>query len=40
VQNLLGRPTAFYVELIGRCEFFAGSTRAACYRWLAKSSPS
>jgi hypothetical protein len=37
VQNLLGRPTAFYVELIGHCEHLAGSTRAACYRWLGKT---
>jgi hypothetical protein len=36
VQNLLGRPPAVYVELIGRCELFAGVTRAACYRWLGK----
>lgn len=37
VQNLLGRPTAVYVELIGRCELFAGATRTACYRWLGKT---
>jgi hypothetical protein len=36
VQNLLGASTAAYVELIGRCELFAGATRAACYRWLGK----
>jgi hypothetical protein len=37
VQNLLGRPTAVYVELIDRCELFAGATRGACYRWLGKT---
>jgi hypothetical protein len=37
VQNLLGSPTAAYVRLIGRCELFAGATRAACYRWLGKT---
>lgn len=37
VQNLLGRSTAVYVELIGRCELFAGAARAACYRWLGKT---
>lgn len=33
-QNLLGRPPAELVRLIGRCHLFAGATRAACYRWL------
>jgi hypothetical protein len=37
VQNLLGRSTGVYVELIGRCELFVGATRAACYRWLGKT---
>ena len=37
VQNLLGRRTAVYVELIEGCELFAGATRAACYRWLGKA---
>ena len=37
VQNVIGRPTAFYVELIRRCELFAGAPRAACYRWLGKT---
>jgi hypothetical protein len=37
VQNLLGSPTAAYVDLLGRCELFAGATRAACYRWLGKT---
>jgi hypothetical protein len=40
VQNLLGRPTAVYVELICRCELFAGATRGACYRPLGTTSPS
>jgi hypothetical protein len=39
VQNLLGYPVAAYVELIGRCELFGSSTRAACYRWLGKRWP-
>lgn len=33
-QNLLGAPTTELVRLIGRCDLFAGATRAACYRWL------
>lgn len=37
MQNLLGRPTATYVQLIRRCELFAGATRSACYRWLGKA---
>jgi hypothetical protein len=37
VQNLLGSPTSTYVELIGRCERFAGASRTACYRWLGKT---
>jgi hypothetical protein len=37
VQNLLGRSTAAYVRLIGRCELFARATRASCYRWLGKT---
>jgi hypothetical protein len=37
VQNLLGSPTADFVELIRRCERFARSARAACYRWLGKT---
>jgi hypothetical protein len=37
VQNLLDRPMSTYVELIGRCDRFAGRTRAACYRWLGKT---
>ncbi len=36
-QNLLGASTAAYVRLLGRCELFAGATRAACYRWLGKA---
>ena len=36
-QNLLGASTAAYVRLLGRCELFAGATRAACYRWLGKT---
>ena len=31
------RPTRDYVRLIGGCELFAGTTRAACYRWLGKA---
>jgi hypothetical protein len=38
VQNLLGEPPAALVDLIGRCELFAGATRAACYRWLGKTT--
>jgi hypothetical protein len=37
VQNLLGSPTADFVDLIRRCERFARSARAACYRWLGKT---
>lgn len=37
VQNLLDSPMSTYVELIRRCELFAGATRAACYRWLGKT---
>lgn len=37
VQNLLGRSTAEYVELIVGCGLFAGTTRASCYRWLGKT---
>ena len=37
VQNLLGSTTAEWVALIGRCELFRGTTRAACYRWLGKT---
>ena len=36
-QNLLGRPVSDFVRLIGRCELFAGATRAGCYRWLGKA---
>ena len=37
VQNLLGSDDEAYVELIERCDLFAGATRAACYRWLGKT---
>jgi hypothetical protein len=37
VQNLLSEPPEALVDLIGRCELFAGETRAACYRWLGKT---
>jgi hypothetical protein len=37
VQNLLEEPPAALVDLIGRCELFAGATRDACYRWLGKT---
>ena len=37
VQNLLGSDNEAYVELIERCDLFAGATRAACYRWLGKT---
>jgi hypothetical protein len=37
VQNLLGASTDAFVRLLGQCERFAGSTRAACYRWLGKT---
>ena len=36
-QNLLGRPVADFVRLIGRCELFAGPTRSGCYHWLGKA---
>jgi hypothetical protein len=38
VQNLLGQPQAAFAALLGRCELFAGATRAACYRWLGKTT--
>jgi hypothetical protein len=37
VQNLLDYSMTAYIELIGRCELFAGATRVACYRWLGKT---
>jgi hypothetical protein len=37
VQNVLGRPVAEYVDLISRCDAFAGDVRAECYRWLGKT---
>jgi hypothetical protein len=37
VQNLIGRSTATYVQLIRGCELFARTTRAFCYRWLGKT---
>jgi hypothetical protein len=37
VQNLLMASTTTFVRLIGRCELFAGATRAGCYRWLGKA---
>jgi hypothetical protein len=37
VQNLLGYPTAAYVDLIRRCESFGGAVRTACDRWLGKT---
>jgi hypothetical protein len=37
VQNLLGRPTSAYVDLISRCPVFTGPPRAACFRWLGKA---
>ena len=40
VQNLLSEPPSALVDLIGRCELFAGPTRAACYRWLGRRPPS
>jgi len=36
-QNLLGASTEAYVRLLGGCQAFAGSVRAACYRWLGKA---
>jgi hypothetical protein len=38
VQNLLSEPPEALVDLIGRCELFGGATRAACYRWLGKTT--
>jgi hypothetical protein len=37
VQNLLGYPTAAYVDLIARCGLFHGTTPGGCYRWLGKT---
>jgi hypothetical protein len=37
VQNLLGRPTREYVELVDRCSVLRARARAACYRWLGKT---
>ena len=37
VQNLLGYPTAAYVDLIDRCPVFLGPPREACFRWLGKA---
>jgi hypothetical protein len=37
VQNLLDAATGAYLQLIERCERFAGGARAACYRWLGKA---
>jgi hypothetical protein len=37
VQNLLSEPPEALVDLIGRCELFAGATRESCYRWLGKT---
>jgi hypothetical protein len=37
VQNVLGRPVADYVDLISRCDGFAGLVRMECYRWLGKT---
>jgi hypothetical protein len=37
VQNLLDAPMTTYIDLIDRCELFAGTARAACYRWLGKT---
>jgi len=36
VQNLMGRPTAEFVELVDRCSVL-GQARDACYRWLGKT---
>ena len=36
-QNLLGASTDAYVRLVAGCERFAGTVRAACYRWLGKT---
>jgi hypothetical protein len=37
VQNLLEYPTPAHVDLIRRCGVFAGTARAACFRWLGKT---
>ncbi len=37
VQNLLGQPDETYLELLSRCELFAGATRTGCYEWLGKT---
>jgi hypothetical protein len=37
VQNILEYPLSSYLELIGGCDAFAGTTRSACYRWLGKT---
>jgi len=37
VQNLLGSSTETFVRLIGRCDFFSGTAREACYFWLGKT---
>jgi hypothetical protein len=37
VQNLLDAPMSDYVALIRGCARFAGTARAACYRWLGKT---
>jgi hypothetical protein len=37
VQNLLRQPDATRLELIARCDLFAGGTRLVCYRWLGKT---
>ena len=37
VQNILGKPIATYVGLIGGCDAFSGAIRVACYRWLGKT---
>ena len=37
VQNLQDAPTETYVGLIGGCERFAPTVRAACYGWLGKT---
>ena len=37
VQNLLGASTDTFVRLIGRCDYFSGTARAACFLWLGKT---
>jgi hypothetical protein len=37
VQNLLDSSTGTFVNLIERCDLFAGRTRSECYRWLGKT---